>query len=614
MPATRPIPIPRIVSSPIDPQAPSLLTTLPPEIRNTVYELFFHRGKPVLLHDGKGYRERLLRKLVGLPDPDWDSGSSASGAGDEEEEVDFEQLAREINLELHTKDDKFRHGFATCATLLRTCRQVYHEAAGVLYGSNSFEFPGFWENCGRAYQNHHYQYASRWLSDIGSHFSLLSKISINMNVVGPPYWHGPPYTKRLDLLPFLKLIWANPDARCEIGFTQPNQTPEAARLSGNDTEQTQVRVTALILNNLLATIGKADVLAIKRYASFPRILSAVDIDTRNGLLEACVLHLTRHAAVRCGPYTKRFSILDDGKTVQLVQCDASRSHILQLPKAIQRIIYNYACTSDTDVIFDLDLDIAFGLPMNVLHLCRQIRANVMLPERWIGNRVTIELNSEFLSTNFDKFTSLQRWVNVRTFFDLFNSNSRGNAAEIALIFRNMENATLEDCRIDIKMLLLPFQRYSGTFRIKFTRTTAGGSLGDCGEVARVKWGTLRCAVFLLLSDILKDMPYKAQGPLPQIWIDGRGQLLGARFRGRAGAPDQLLEFRYTSLDDDQAHDLAHQKILNFVRAANAGQVVPNCTRLPSRALSFSPDWNRRLIAADSLAETWETLRDTLWPD
>ena len=470
MPATRPISIPRTASSPIDPQAPSLLTTFPPELRNRIYELLFHRGKPVRLHDGKGYRERLLRTLVGLPDPNWDSGDSASGADDEEEEVNLEQLACGINLELHTKDDEFRHGFATCVTLLRTCRQVYHEAAGVLYGSNSFEFPGFWEDCGgRAYQNHHFQYASRWLSDIGSHFSLLSKISINIDVVGPPYWHHPLYTKRLDLLPFLKLVWANPDARCEIRFTQPDQTPEAARSSGNNTERTRVRVTALILNNLLVTLGKEDALAIKRYASFPRILSAVDIDARNSLtegrIEARVLHLTRHAAVRCEPYDNCFNVLDDGKNVQLVQCDTSRSHILQLPKAIQHIIYNYACTSDTDVIFDLDLDIAFGLPMNVLHLCKQIRANVMLPEWWIRNRVTIELNSEFLSTNFDNFTSLQRWVKVRTFFDLFNSNSVDNAAEIALIFRNMENATLEDCKIDIKMLLLPLQRYSRTFCI-----------------------------------------------------------------------------------------------------------------------------------------------------
>jgi hypothetical protein len=37
--------------APADPSAPSFLTTLPPEIRNTVYEVLLKRDEPVLVHD-----------------------------------------------------------------------------------------------------------------------------------------------------------------------------------------------------------------------------------------------------------------------------------------------------------------------------------------------------------------------------------------------------------------------------------------------------------------------------------------------------------------------------------------------------------------------------------
>lgn len=49
------IEIPKVNSSSIELTAPSFLTTLPPEIRNNVYELLFKGDSPVLLLDVKNY-------------------------------------------------------------------------------------------------------------------------------------------------------------------------------------------------------------------------------------------------------------------------------------------------------------------------------------------------------------------------------------------------------------------------------------------------------------------------------------------------------------------------------------------------------------------------------
>lgn len=49
------IQIPKTMSSPADPNAPSFLTNLPPDIRNAVYEVIFKRDRPLLIHNPEAY-------------------------------------------------------------------------------------------------------------------------------------------------------------------------------------------------------------------------------------------------------------------------------------------------------------------------------------------------------------------------------------------------------------------------------------------------------------------------------------------------------------------------------------------------------------------------------
>jgi hypothetical protein len=131
--------IPKTTSGPANPNQPSFLTILPPELRKRIYELLFKRDEPVLLHDGEAYRDKLRGKLR----PDAQENDERfwrpdQGDEDDEEEDYWEEL--EIDVEPHVKDDDFHHSFGEGIGLLLSCRQIYHEAAGILYGHNTFLF------------------------------------------------------------------------------------------------------------------------------------------------------------------------------------------------------------------------------------------------------------------------------------------------------------------------------------------------------------------------------------------------------------------------------------------------------------------------------------------
>jgi hypothetical protein len=50
--------IPKTDSNPAEPNSPSFLATLPPELRNRVYEVLFRRNEPVLVHNTSVYHAR----------------------------------------------------------------------------------------------------------------------------------------------------------------------------------------------------------------------------------------------------------------------------------------------------------------------------------------------------------------------------------------------------------------------------------------------------------------------------------------------------------------------------------------------------------------------------
>jgi hypothetical protein len=599
MPFPRHKAIPKTISQPIDASERSFLTTFPAEIRNRIYELLFTKDVPVLLHDGKTYRENLLIDLA--------RDGERYSYEDVGDDLDLEELAKEFDVELHVQDHGFRHHFTGCVSLLQACRQVYHEAAGVLYGSNTFHFSRVPVEDDRDVRQTQTMFAPRWLSDIGSHFELLSKVVVDVDSYGPLYRRCIHRGSEIDILPFLRLIWANPRARVSLGFAQACLSPDDQQSPRRDRGSfEETHVAPLVLNNLLATLGETDALDIKKYARFKGLLLAVMLSRSRSRLKAQVVH--KSCAESKNQYNRAFEILDDGRSVQWVPHDSTIG-LLQLPMSIRYAVYDFACASSDAIVFDLDSNIAHGLSMKILHLCKGIRSEVTFalfhsPRR----RPTLRLTSGSLITSFYDFGALKRWISGRT----FSGEDSMGGCNIELCLNNSSEASLEDVRVNVKDLLPALLRLEEGVYIKLVRTTGGGTRQAHRKEVIITASSLLQATFLLLSDMVKKMPHKANDPIPQIWINGCGSLLCARFPATTAAAEHDFQYQHsgTSLTDSWARALGYQQIQELKRltmerqsaSANGGELL----------------WDESLRLHLETHETcmgfWTVLRNLIWED
>jgi len=117
------IQIPKTMSTPADPSAPSPLTSLPPEMRNAVYEVLFKRDELVLIHNAEAYHSKPPDRSECADDKDFQPALAA-----------FDRCYdSEIGY-----DTEFYHGFGLGIPLILACRQLCHEASRVFYKSNIF--------------------------------------------------------------------------------------------------------------------------------------------------------------------------------------------------------------------------------------------------------------------------------------------------------------------------------------------------------------------------------------------------------------------------------------------------------------------------------------------
>lgn len=184
--------ISKTISSPRDKLAPSFLTTFPAENRNNIYEILYDRDEPVLLHNKAAYRRYV----------DWADNIIPNSLTDEGNDP--------IVKEPRNLHDEFDHGLTGNVSLLHSCRQLYHETAGVLYGSNTFLFsqvPLRHLNLGFKYSPT--KPTATWISSIGSQISLVHCIEIDAgSLILEEDGNGPAMVDETDILPLIRLLWS----------------------------------------------------------------------------------------------------------------------------------------------------------------------------------------------------------------------------------------------------------------------------------------------------------------------------------------------------------------------------------------------------------------------
>lgn len=96
-------------------------------------------------------------------------------------------------------------------------RQIYHEAARVLYSANKFYFPSLGSHILGEHESQ-YLYPAKWLVQIGSQFTLLSEVDIEPNDLSQSLMFRTSFMEHFDVLPLLRLRWSWRVARYKIVF------------------------------------------------------------------------------------------------------------------------------------------------------------------------------------------------------------------------------------------------------------------------------------------------------------------------------------------------------------------------------------------------------------
>jgi len=521
----------QVTSHPTDPSIPSFLG-LPAEIRNAVYELLFKNDGPVFLHNADAF----FPQAPDLDDYDDDGGprcrcESCQYEGISHYERDRSTWAAAMDNDaedLKFLEAKFPHGLSDGLGILKSCRQICSEAAGVLYGHNKFAFGqdtdrhdiNYLTNEYRAwyapefYENERYNqlnYSAQWMNSIGDHYRFLRKVIIDTDAMCPSHCR---WAAVFEVLPLLRIMWAHPEAKCEIVFESTGRV-----LSAHLHDVREPVAVPVNLNTLLHTLGKEDMLGLRR----------VSLSLESVVIEQ-VGRSERHYVKykRSGP--RFFSILSKGAKVVWKPKKPIKSRA-DLPRSIRQIIARYVALGPGGIVVDPTAHVTHGLDLTLLSPVPCSVKSLIRP----GYSLTISMTSQEAETSFKRFRALDTLLwpeainNTTTSYIARGEFGLTSGQSINLDFILGDEKGLEDVKINMRGLV----RFLGSMSIlkanlwstiKIIMKDNEGSERACSEVPIKK---LRQAVFLFFTDLLRDSIYsrERQQHTPNIRINGFGAIL-----------------------------------------------------------------------------------------
>jgi hypothetical protein len=594
--------IPKTTSSPANPGAPSLLITLPPEIRNMVYEYLFQRDEPILIHNTEAFH---------MTEPD---------KADWGEDPVYLRLTNEFYEGFDDEigqDEEFRYDFHQGIALLLSCRQLYHEAAGVLYSNNTFMISRVLdrhddcEDYGHDYENYiQVAYAPRWLTSLGSQAALLKDVVIDVDAMCPPTCEWCLW--RIDILPLVRLLWASPELRDIVTFGHSGRrlTDHEWEYELEDEGEEQQRPStdrAILINNVLTSLVVDDALAIQRYAYSNRLLESLYLHKElNG---GSVQYKTSHFL----PWVEHgFKISGEGRTIAP---KPQPQHLLtNLPYATLERVYKYACFNPDGVLIDLDTHTVHGLniaPFQLNHALRDHSVN----RATCMSTITIKMTSTKAVTDFNGFALLQEFCQGYPskhqhgmLGHVVHTRCSGQPLVISLEHQVPTLTTLSDVRVNIKGMIRLLCNYDLHRKSTVHLTLyCSSTSAPRNEAVIVPVVNLQRGLFLLLSDVFEQgvtrTPRKLTRttPVPDVWIDGHGRIISASSPALATITSPLsVKFRHSRLKKNEVRVRGY-RMINKLQEYHA----------PSRR----EYWPRTVWpSTEHLMAAWEDLRSLYWDD
>ncbi|KAF1851533.1 uncharacterized protein K460DRAFT_298660 [Cucurbitaria berberidis CBS 394.84] len=555
--------IPKTMSSLADPAAPSFLTTLPPEIRNGIYEILFKREEPVLLHNAEAYH------VIEPPREHYPLDTLFQDAMDEYHETFETEIGGDVD---------FKHNFHEGLSMLRSCRQVYHEAAGIFYGENTFIFSRVLNRHDCAdhethdvFDYHPLSYSTRWLSSIGSQIIFLRKAIIDVDGICPANCYA--RLRDLDFFPLMRFLWSYPQKAHVITFAHTGRRLEMHTEANTRNLDLKIEVPdvdiAGFFNNVLSTLTIGDPLKMRRYAYFDRLVEGVYLSHGN---MDCHVHYkgpTGGALLKQG-----FEIMDEGKVINVLPW-APTSHLLDLPYAIKDRIFAYALHSPEEVVLDLDARKGHGLYMEVFHVNTAIRWYRSLACCFSRmNTMTIKMTSTEIVTSFNDFAGLRELIykncsayTPNPFHNILFQRSSNSKAMTLLLKLDVSSPTiLSEARIETSMMcLLGNLRPRTNTTIRIVLTCPRGK-STWTEEMEVPYDRLQRELFLLLSDVIM-MRGTSTAPaflanedpdLPKLWITGRGIIVNATYEATKTRDALIIENKHSQLSENEVHQKGYE--------------------------------------------------------
>ncbi|KAF2820401.1 hypothetical protein CC86DRAFT_374560 [Ophiobolus disseminans] len=564
------IPIPKTMSSPADPDGPSFLTNLPPEMRNAVYEILFKRDGTVLIHNADIYY----------------ANSPNRSTFERGEKYRAERLDRfdELFDENTGGAVEFAHCFESVLNLFLTCRQIYHESIGILYGENVFVFSRAqyprgmdavdWEVDNlKAHPYLPLNFAPKWFSGIGSHLSLLTKVSIDTDAICPTTYGGGGY--RIDILPLALCLWRNPDLSRILQFaaTERISTEPTNAIVQTYAHSRHIINRAPLLHRMVDAIVMKDALGLKRYAKYSRILSSVYTTCWFDTLSITYRPTTKTNNIIC----RRYFVTEQGGELQFgeYQPDPRVHRLLSVIRAAQarmlRILH-FACFTTSGVVFDLDRRVVRGFDTRLFQIDSRIRDQAGISNfRWDKSErmkvphtcsVTFNMSTSDAITNFGHFRALEDLVEVRVFHLLVGGLENHPSTTIALNLNLSSATTLDKIRINVFGLLrftlgddIPPQ---ANIRISLTYPQ---DTNIHEEYVNIPLEDIQKKIFLLLSDFIEHWhndPWQQRNHAPDIWFNGQGEAINASYPATDTAPAVSVEYKHSALTAREIHYRGYQ--------------------------------------------------------
>jgi hypothetical protein len=621
-PRAMPMRIPKGVSQPADQDCPSLLTTLSPEIRNEVYRWLLVREEPIIYDGCRSDRER---------EPSFDRDYQF----DRYYDYDEMESSRELSQEELTILRQPSHDIGSCVPLLRSCRQIYFEAIGILYSANSFLISAN-PHQHNAQMTQIYT-AANFLTSLGSQINLLKEVSIDITKLCPEDCNDVDRlsshvdTEQIDVLPLVRVLWSQPKVAQIISLTCTARNFDRRVHPCHGENDLGHDIEPLVLEQIIRALGSDNALGVVGYGRFERLLRNVWI--RRYLDWGWVTHpipsLTPCPQAEA-EVVRAFDITTSphsGSANLGWRSWAYDSKLHMFPQSVQARIQTHAIQSGDDIVFDMDGQSAHGLDCGLLHLNRDFRYS-MQQQAANGNQITVSFATSEVRTDFSNYASLRRWLEhsiskVYPLDDTYDASSK-IPPRIALDFDiPRPKLGLADLRVNVTSFIrLTYHLLAQSMIVVRIKTKEGGIKVEYA----ISLETLRQRCFVFISEMVVNRSAQNYQPCPELWINGYGTVLEAG--GSSNEASQHGRYHsnsYAELDHTDLLGMGREYATKLERRPAPMLPViihtptpeyksPNAVRLQRWRFSRGRKPNQALRECDDLRSMWISLKDLDWSD